>query len=310
VRIEAGRATGVEVRTLDGQREFHRARREVILCAGAIESPKLLMLSGIGPGAALQELGIPVERNLPGVGQNLQDHLMIRFQFRTKPARTLNEYMANPARKAMMGLDWGLRRRGPMTIGASEVSLFARVLPGAEEPDVQYQFVNFSLISLQAGLHKHPGFNFNLCQCRPDSRGSLTLRSPEAADKPVIRPNYLSAPNDRRTMIEASALARRIAATPPFAELVEEEIQPGPRVAGEAGFDAYIRSSAATVYHPCGTVRMGTDDHAPLDPELRVRGVDGLRVADASVFPLIPSANIHPATLMVAERAAELVRRG
>jgi choline dehydrogenase len=310
VRIEGGRATGVEVRGPDGQPEFHRARREVILAAGAIESPKLLMLSGIGDGAALQAHGVPVALHAPGIGRNLQDHLMIRYQFRTRPAGTLNEWMASPARQAMMGLDFLARGRGPMTVGASEVSLFARVLPGAEEPDVQYQFVNFSIISLQEGLHRHPGFNFNMCQCRPDSRGTLELAGPDPAAKPVIRANYLTAPNDVRTILEAAKLGRRIAAARPFAALVEEEIQPGAAAASEEDLLAYIRAAAVTVYHPCGTARMGADDAAPVDPELRVKGVQGLRVVDASVMPLVPSSNIHPATLMVAERGAEMIRRG
>jgi len=308
VRFEGRRAVGVEVHGPNGA-EFHRARREVILSCGAIESPKMLMLSGIGDGAALQAMGLPVVANAPGVGRNLQDHFMVRFQFRTRPAGTLNEFVANPVRKALMGLDYALRRRGPMTVGASEVSLFTSVLPGAEEPDVQFQFVNFSIISLAEGLHRHPGFNFNVCQCRPESRGSVSLRSADPADKPVIRANYLSHATDRRVMLEGAKLCRRIAAARPFADLVEEEIQPGPRVQSEAEMFEFIRAAGTTVYHPCGTARMGTDDAAVTDPALRVRGVEGLRVVDASVMPLVPSSNIHPAVLMVAERAAEMIRR-
>ncbi|MDI3309448.1 MAG: GMC family oxidoreductase N-terminal domain-containing protein [Acetobacteraceae bacterium] len=313
ILIEGGRAVGVAVRGPDGTEEIHRARREVILSAGAIESPKLLMLSGIGDGAALQEMGIPVVAHAPGVGKNLQDHFMVRFAFRTRPAGTLNEIMANPVRTAAMGLDWALRRRGQMTIGASEASLFARVLPGAEEPDVQFQFVNFSLDANQANstarLARHPGFTFNFCQCRPDSRGELTLRSPDPMDKPRIRANYLTAPSDVRVMLEAAKLARRIATTRPFADLVEEELSPGRGTQTEEDFLAYLRAAGTTVYHPCGTNRMGTDDRAVVDPELHVRGVQGLRVADASVIPLVPSSNIHPSVLMVAERAAEMIRR-
>jgi len=313
ILIEGGRAVGVVVRGPDGQEEIHRARREVILSAGAIESPKLLMLSGIGDGAALQEMGIPVVAHAPGVGKNLQDHFMVRFAFRTRPAGTLNEIMANPVHTAAMGLDWALRRRGQMTIGASEASLFARVLPGAEEPDVQFQFVNYSLDASQANstarLARHPGFTFNFCQCRPDSRGELTLRSPDPMDKPRIRANYLTAPSDVRVMLEAAKLARRIATTRPFADLVEEELSPGRGTQTEEDFLAYLRAAGTTVYHPCGTNRMGTDDRAVVDPELRVRGVQGLRVADASVIPLVPSSNIHPSVLMVAERAAEMIRR-
>jgi choline dehydrogenase-like flavoprotein len=303
------------VRGPDGREETWRARREVILSAGAIESPKLLMLSGIGDGAALQDLGIEARVHAPEVGKNLQDHFMVRMAFRTRPADTLNEALANPVRTARMGLDWALRRRGHMTIGASEASLFARVLPGSEEAEVQYQFVNFSLdTSNQAmsasKLAKHPGFTFNFCQCRPDSRGELALRSPRVEDKPSIRANYLTAPSDVRVMLEAAKLARTITVTRPFADLVEEELAPGPATRTDDDFLDYLRTAGTTVYHPCGTNRMGTDERAVVDTELRVRGVEGLRVVDASVFPLVPSSNIHPAVLMTAERAAEMIRRG
>ena len=311
ILIENGRAVGVVVRGPQGEQTF-RARREVILCAGAIESPKLLMLSGIGDGAALQEMGIPVAVNAPEVGRNLQDHFMVRYAFRTRPCGTLNEIMANPLRAAGLGLDWLLRRRNQMAVGASEASLFARVLPGSEEPEVQFQFVNFSLGDQSFGgsaLARHPGFTFNFCVCRPDSRGELTLRAPDAAAKPVIRANYLSAASDIRIMLESARLGRRIAATEPFATLIEREEFPGPATQSDDQVLDYIRANGSTVYHPCGTNRMGVDDRAVVDPELRVRGVDGLRVVDASVFPLVPSSNIHPAVLMLAERASEMVRR-
>jgi choline dehydrogenase len=313
--LEGNRATGVVVRGPDGQEETYTARREVILSAGAIESPKMLMLSGIGDGNALQELGIEARVHAPEVGRNLQDHFMVRFAFRTRPADTLNETMANPILAAKMGLDWALRRRGHMTIGASEASLFARVLPGSEEAEVQFQFVNFSLDTANQALSasklaRHPGFTFNFCQCRPDSRGQLTLRSASAEDKPRIQANYITHPTDVRVMLEAAKLARRITATRPFADYVEEELSPGAATQTDEHFLEYLRSSGTTVYHPCGTNRMGTDSRAVVDPELRVNGVEGLRVVDASVFPLVPSSNIHPAVLMTAERAAEMIRRG
>lgn len=313
ILIEDGRAVGVAVRGAAGE-EVHRAKREVVLSAGAIESPKMLMLSGVGDGAALQGLGIPVAHHAPEVGRNLQDHFMVRFAFRTKRIGTLNEIMMNPLRVAAMGAEWATRRRGQMTIGASEASLFARVLPGAEEPDVQFQFVNYSLGASQANsaakLAKHPGFTFNFCQCRPDSRGELTLRSADAGDKPRIEPRYLTAPNDIHVMLEAAKLARRISTTQPFAGLIEHEDAPGPNTRTDADFLAYLRAAGTTVYHPCGTNRMGSDERAVVDPELRVRGVRGLRVADASVIPLMPSSNIQPSVLMLAERAAEKIRAG
>jgi choline dehydrogenase len=308
--IEQGRAVGcVAQRADDGTTVTFSAKREVIVCAGAIATPKLLMLSGIGDGAALQALGLPVVAHRPGVGRNLQDHFIARFGFRTHPAGTMNEIMANPVRKVAMALDYAVRRSGPMAVGAAEAMLFARLTPGAEEAEVQFQFINFSLVP-GAGyvLPRHPGFMFNFGQCRPESRGALTLRSPDPADKPVIRANYLSAPADQHLMIEGARLARRIATAAPFRDMVVEEVSPGPDVTDDEGMLAYLRATGTTVYHPCGTCRMGSDDDAVTSPDLRVNGVQGLRVADASVMPLVPSSNIQPAVMMVAERAAEFIR--
>jgi choline dehydrogenase len=286
------------------------AAREVILCAGAIGSPHLLMLSGIGDGAHLQEMGIPVVADRREVGRNLQDHYIARFGFRTRPAGTMNELTATRLRMAALALGYAVRRDGPMAVGATEATLFARVTPGAEEAEVQWQFINFCITP--GGpyiLPKHPGFMFNFNQCRPDSRGELTLRSPDPDDKPRIRANYLEAATDRRVMAAAAKLSCQIARAAPFADLIQEQLFPEPRVQDEDALLQYVRDTGGTVYHPCGTCRMGTDDAAVVDTELRVRGVAGLRVADASVMPLVPSSNIQPAVMMIAERAAEFVRR-
>ena len=301
--FEGPRVVGVE--TAQG---VLRAARGVVLSAGSLETPKLLMLSGIGDGAALQAMGIPVVAHSPDVGRNLQDHLIAKFIFRTKPCGTLNEILGSQLRKAGMGLDWLLRRAGPLAIGAGEATAFARITPGAEEAEAQLLFVNFSTFDYAQGLHGFPGVMLNYGQCRPDSRGTLTLRSPDPADHPVIRANYLDHPNDLRVMLGAAALCRKIVAQAPFRDLVEEELRPG-AAADEAALEANIRATASTVFHPCGTARMGSDDRAVVDPELRLRGVEGVRVADASVFPLIPSPNIQPAALMVGERCAEFLRR-
>ena len=208
-----------------------------------------------------------------------------------------------------MALGYALRRTGPMAVGATEATLFARVTPGAEEAEVQFQFINFSLTPGRAyELPKHPGFMSISGQCRPDSRGTLTLRSADPADKPVIRANYLSHPNDQHVMVAATRLARRLARTAPFSDLIEAELQPPPSVEGDEAMLAYVRESATTVYHPCGTCRMGSDDGAVVDPALRLRGVAGLRIADASVMPLVPSSNIQPAVMMIAERAATMMK--
>ncbi|MFC4166380.1 GMC family oxidoreductase [Teichococcus aestuarii] len=311
VLLREGRAIGVAARREGeaGEVEFHAAR-EVVLSAGAIATPKLLMLSGIGDGAALGAFGIETRVHSAGVGKNLQDHLIARLAFRTRPAGTVNEIMANPLRLGWTALGYALRRSGPLAVGATEATAFARVTPGAEEAEVQYQFINFSLAGTGYVLPKTPGMMINFGQCRPDSRGEIRLRSPAPEDKPLILANYLTAPGDQRVMLEAARLGRRIGRTAPFAGLVEEEIAPPRGQDDEETLLAHIRAAGTTVYHPCGTCRMGSDDAAVLDPQLRLRGIEGLRVADASVMPLVPSTNIQPAVIMVAERAAALIRTG
>jgi choline dehydrogenase len=306
--IEAGRATGV-VAEIAGAEQTLIAAREVVVCSGAVGSPHLLMHSGIGDGAALAAFGLPVHVHAPGVGKNLQDHFITRFSYRTRPAGTMNELTGTPLSTVKMALGYALRRDGPMAVGATEATLFARVTPGAEEADVQFQFINFSLAETGYVLAKYPGFMFNFNQCRPDSRGRLTLRSADPRDKPIIHANYLDDPRDRFVMVEAAKLARRIGRTKPFSDLVEQELTPPPEVEDEAGLLDHIRRTGTTVYHPCGTCRMGSDDTAVVDPHLRVRGVAGLRVVDASIIPLVPSSNIQPSVMMIAERAWELITR-
>ncbi len=306
--IEDGRAAGVLARRGGGGEERFLARREVVLCAGAIASPQLLMLSGIGDPEALRALGIGVAADLPGVGRNLQDHLIARLGLRTKRAGTLNEVMASRWRLARTALGYALRRAGPLAIGAGEATLFAPVTPGAEEAEVQIFFINFCLSGSGGyALPPHPGMMINFGQCRPESRGEITLRSPDPEEQPAIRANYLDAPQDRRVMVDAARLARRVARATPLAGLVEEELWPSPDLEDDALLD-YVRRTGTTVYHLCGTCRMGTDAAAVVDPALSLRGrVRGLRVADASVMPLVPSSNIQPAVMMIAERAAGLI---
>ena len=206
-------------------------------------------------------------------------------------------------------MGYAVTRAGPMAVGATEATLFARATPGAEEAELQYQFINFSLAPQgRYVLHSHPGMMVNWGQCRPDSRGSLTLRSPDPADHPVIQPNYLSAPADRHLMVAGAHIVRRVARAAPFAALVQAELAPPPEADGDEALLAFIRATATTVYHPCGTCRMGSDDAAVLDPTLRLRGLAGLRVVDASAMPLVPSSNIQPAVMMMAERAAGFIR--
>ena len=311
VTVANGRATGVVAAMPDGSRVEFTAAREVVLCSGSIATPHLLLLSGVGDGAALAALGIAPVLHRPAVGQNLQDHLIARLSYRTRPAGTLNEITASRLRMAAMAIGYAVTRSGPMAVGATEATLFARATPGAEEAELQYQFINFSLVP-GAGyvLPSHPGVMVNWGPCRPDSRGTLTLRSADPADRPVIHANYLSAPADQHLMVAGARIGQRIARTPPFAALVEQELLPDPGDDSDEALLAFIRATASTVYHPCGTCRMGSDDAAVLDPHLRVRGLDGLRVADASAMPLVPSSNIQPAVMMLAERAAGFIAAG
>lgn len=305
--FEGTRCTGAVVQGPAGQ-EHWQARREVVLCAGAIGTPQILMLSGIGDGAALQELGIETRHHAPGVGRNLQDHFVVRQRYRTRPAQTVNEAARTLFGKARMAAQYAATRRGPMAIGAAEANLFARVLPGAEEPDVQYQFVNFTVTTYADGTDPWPGFMWSACQCRPESRGTLTLRSPNPHDKPIIHANYLDSPHDQRVLVEGAKYGRKLAAQAPLAALIEKELMPGAAVQSDEELLDCIRRHGTTVYHACGTARMGSDDQSVVDPFLRVRGVDGLRVADASVMPLVPSSNIQPAAMMIGERAATFLR--
>ncbi len=311
VAVENGRATGVRARRGDGSATMFPASREVVLCGGALATPHLLMLSGIGDGAALAAHGIATVLHRPAVGQNLQDHLIARLSYRTRPAGTLNEITHSKLRMAALAMGYALTRRGPMAVGATEATLFARATPGAEEAELQYQFINFSLVP-NAGyvLPRHPGVMVNWGPCRPDSRGAVTLCSPDPADRPVIHANYLSAPSDQHLMVAGARIGRRIARTPPFVALVTEELAPPPGADSDEALLDFVRATATTVYHPCGTCRMGSDAAAVLDPHLRLRGVDGLRVADASAMPLVPSSNIQPAVMMLAERAAAFIRAG
>ncbi len=309
--LRDGRAEGVLARHADGREERFAARAEVVLAAGAIGSPALLLRSGIGDGAALQTLGIEAALHRPEVGRNLQDHLIGRLAYRTRPAGTLNERAGTPLRQAAMALGYAFHRSGPMAVGATEATLFARLTPGAEEAEAQLQFINFSMAASGGyRLAAHPGVMINFGQCRPDSRGELVLRSADPDDKPVLRPNYLSAPGDVRAMTEAALLSRRLGRTAPFSDLVQEEENPPREVEDAEALIEHVRRTGGTVYHPCGTCRMGSDENAVLDPTLRLRGVAGLRVADASAFPLVPSGNIQPAVMMLAERAAGMIRAG
>jgi len=306
ILFEGRRAVGVEVER-DGLVQRIGARRELILSGGSINSPVLLLASGIGPAAELVAQGIDVKLDLAGVGKNLQDHYQSSFAFKTRSPDTLNEAVMSPAKSVKLALQWLLTGSGQLAVGATEATLFAKSSPSEPVPDIQYQVLNFSSDGLVNGLHRWPGFSFIFSVCRPKSRGEITLRDKAGRLPPKILANYLTDPDDVRIMLAAFRIGRQIAATDPFRSLVSEPLRPGPEVQSDEQIADYIRKAGSTVYHPCGTCRMGEDDSAVVDSRLRVRGIEGLRVADASVMPAMPSPNIHPATIMVAEKGSDII---
>jgi choline dehydrogenase len=308
ILFDGRRAVGVEVEERGAVKRI-RARREVIVSGGAINSPMLLMNSGVGPAGELQAVGIEPRHDLPGVGKNLQDHVQARFTFLTQQPGTLNEILTSPRQQARMAFEWLTSSSGQLAVGATEATLFAKSNPSEPLPDLQFQSTNFSTEHLTLGLDRWPGFGFNFCVCRPKSRGEIKLADGTGRSKPRIFANYFSDPDndDMRRSVAAFHIGRQIIATEPYRSLIFSEVRPGAHVVAEDDIKAFIRQVAGTVYHPCGTCRMGQDDKAVVDPELRVRGLEGLRVADASVMPAIPSPNIHPATIMIAEKGSDLI---
>ena len=309
IEFEGNRAVGVTYRK-DGQTEVVRADREVILAAGAIQSPQLLQLSGIGPAEELKRLGLPVRFDAPEVGRNLQDHLQMRTIVTLKDGtHSLNRQIRNPFKAAGFGLNWLFNGRGPLTVGAGQVG-GAVCSPLAEDgrPDIQLFVMPLSVDKPGAPLHSFPGFTVSYWQCHPKSRGSVSLRSADPMADPIIETNYLSSELDQAVMVEGLKLVRSIYEQPAFKDMWSEERVPGRDCRSNEEILEAIRKYAGTVYHPVGTCRMGSDERAVVDPELRVRGVQGLRIVDASVMPKITSANTNAATYMIAEKAAEMIK--
>ena len=312
--FEGRRAVAVEYR-VSGRPRVARTTGEIILSGGAINSPQLLQLSGIGPGALLRQHGIETIHDLPGVGANLQDHLQVKCMYRCHRPITINDDTRYLHRRIAMALRFALFRTGPMTISAGQVGVFARTRPELETPDVQVHFLPLSTNKALAGvqgagldLHRFPGVTASVCQLRPESRGTVTIAAPDGATPPAIRPHYLDAETDRRTMIDGVKLARRIAAQPPFAAHVAEEHTPGPAVASDDDILAYIRDTGGTIFHPVGTCKMGQDDAAVVDERLRVRGVEALRIADCAIMPTLISGNTNAPAIMIGEKAAAMIR--
>jgi len=307
VRFEGLRAVGVEYLQRGG-RKVVRAAREVILAGGSINSPQLLQLSGVGPSALLERHGIRLVHEAPGVGEDLQDHFYVRTFWRCTRPITLNDDMASWWRQLGIGLRYVLQRRGPLTVSAGYAAAFVRTRPGLTRPDAQIYFINFSTAKRGGVLHPFSGFTLSLSQLQAESRGSVRIRSADPKVPPVIHYNYLSSENERRTMVEGLKFLRRLAGTAPLSGYVAEEFQPGPRVQSDADWLAYGRETGDTVFHPTSTCRMGEDARAVVDARLRVRGLEGLRVIDASVMPSVVSGNTIAAVYAIAEKGADLVR--
>jgi choline dehydrogenase len=301
------RAVGVNF-TQHGQRQTVKAAREVVLCGGAVNSPQLLMLSGIGPAAHLADMGIEVRHDLPGVGQNLQDHYQTRFAYRCTEAITVNDIMTSRVQMAKVGLQYLFTRGGPLSISAGQVGIFAKSRPDLPEPDLQFHFITFSADRPAEGLHKFSGFTQNVCQLRPDSRGAIRLKSPDPATHAAIWPNYLAAETDQQAIVDGLKLSRAIAERPSIRHYIAGEHLPGEAVRSDQDLLAYARAYGGTIYHPCGTAKMGRDAMAVVDDQLRVHGIAGLRVADASIMPTLVSGNTNAACIMIGEKVADLLR--
>jgi len=309
VVVEAGRAVGVRFRQGDRLVEA-RAKGEVILSAGSVGSPQILQLSGIGPGEWLAEHGIAVVRDTPGVGRNLQDHLQQRAIFKVQGVKTLNETYHSLVGRALMGAEYALFQTGPLTMAPSQLGIFTRSSPEHERPNIQFHVQPLSLDKFGDPLHRFPAVTVSACNLRPTSRGTIRLRSVDPSAKPVIAPNYLATYEDRLVAADAIRVTRRLMRQPALQAFKPEEFLPGPAVGDD---DASLAKAAGdigtTIFHPVGTAKMGiaSDPMAVVDERLRLRGLHGLRVIDASVMPTITSGNTNTPTIMIAEKAARMV---
>jgi choline dehydrogenase len=304
------RAGGVEVIPRGGGEPLQaHAMREVILCTGALDTPQLLQLSGIGPAALLQRLGIQPQHLLPGVGENLQDHLQLRAVYQVQGVKTLNTMVRSPWGKALIGLEYAFRRSGPMSMAPSQLGAFTRSDPAQVHPNLQYHVQPLSLDAFGQPLHPFNAFTASVCNLNPGSRGRVQIRSPNPEDAPSIAPNYLSTEADRRVAADSLRVTRRIVSQPALAPYRPLEFKPGLQFQTDEELARLAGEIATTIFHPVGTAKMGPshDPMAVVDARLRVHGVKGLRVADASVMPLITSGNTNSPTLMLAERAAHWI---
>lgn len=312
VLLEGRRAVGVSY-LQGGQTRVVRARKEVILAGGAVNSPQLLQLSGIGPGALLQEMGVPVVHELAGVGENLQDHYMIPMQWRLKPGSLSVNELTRGTRFAGQVLKYALQRRGLLTLSAAHIAAFCKSRPDLAEPDIQFHILPASTDrekTMKAGkmvLDTQPGLTMAPCQLRPESRGHVQIRSADPQAHPRIFANYLADPIDQQVAVASLKWARAIASQAALTSHIEQELIPGDGFQADEALLGYARAAGQTLYHPVGTCKMGRDAMAVVDPQLRVIGVESLRVVDASVMPRLVSGNTNAPTMMIAEKAADML---
>jgi choline dehydrogenase len=303
------RCTGVEF-TGGGSEWFAEAARETICTAGAVGSPQILQLSGIGPASLLQQHGIPVVHDAPGVGENLQDHLQLRMAFKIQGAKTLNTMAGNWVGKMKIGMQYMMSRSGPMSMAPSQLGAFTRSDESQPTSNLEYHVQPLSLERFGEALHPFPAFTASVCNLRPTARGHIRIASADPFAAPKITPNYLSTPEDRKVAADALTLTRNIVAAPALKKYIPEEFKPGAHLRTDEELARAAGDIGTTIFHPVGTCKMGRDDDplAVLDSRLRVKGVAGLRVVDASVMPTITSGNTNSPTIMIAEKAAEWIR--
>ena len=309
ILFEGTRAVGVEYMQY-GKKVTLRANKEVLLTAGALQSPQLMMLSGIGPREHLREQGVPVLHHLPGVGQNLQDHLQLRLLFKVKKPITINDDLKSLWRKGMMGWNWLTRRAGPLAIGINHGGMFTKVLPESATPDIQFHFAALSAEVAGGETHPWSGCTFSVCQLRPESRGHVALKSADPLAAPLMFANYLSHETDVRCAIDSIRFARKLASTKAMSELIGEEYRPSDSVQSDDEILQFARNYGATIFHPSGTCKMAPESDAMgvVDARLRVRGITGLRVIDCSVMPTLISGNTNSPVVMMAEKAADMIK--
>jgi choline dehydrogenase-like flavoprotein len=309
VIFEGKRAIGLEYRQ-NGQVRRARARREVLLSGGSLQSPQLLQLSGVGPTALLKEHGIDVVHELPGVGENLQDHIGCKVVYKVKKANTINEISRSWVRQGWAGFQYLTAGKGPLMMGAAPIGLFARTRPNSASPDCQYQFLAGSLGTIGEAMHPFPGCQMTCIPCRPESRGWLRIKSPDPTVLPAMQPNYLGTQNDRDTLVAGMRVARAVFQMPTMKAITTEEFWPGPACQSDEDWLDHAAKTGYTTFHQTSTCMMGPGPTSVVDDELKVHGMEGLRVVDASVMPTVTSGNTNAATIMIAEKASDLIRAG